>query len=113
MPRPKYKKMYLEQLDRANGLSERLVQATVALESERKAALGISKDRASIRYNYVTLHQKAEAFIGRVHHDVLTGAVEKEGWLYIPALDPETTCSFTTWVSKFRKYVEDNRPPIL
>jgi hypothetical protein len=103
----------MEQLDRANSLSERLTATTLALETERKAALGISKDRASIRYNFVNLHQKVESLLTRLHHDVMAGSVEKDGWLYIPALDPETTQSFTAWVSKFRKYVEDNKPPML
>jgi hypothetical protein len=111
MPRPKYKELYLEQLDRANSLSERLVATTLALETERKIGLGISKDRASIRYAHVNLHQKAEALVNRLHHDVLAGAVDKDGWLQIPLLDPETAQSFTSWFSAFRKYVENNRPP--
>ena len=113
MSRPKYKEMYLEQKKRADYWAERHTELNKTLAATHAEGLKASQGRAAIRYDYSTLHGRAETFLSHIQHDIISPANWKNGWLYLAALDPENAHAFISKFEKFRTFIEEKKPKSL
>lgn len=111
MIRPQYKQLYLDQKARADELATRCLDLDEKLTLCRAVSLDTSRERARLRGDFSILHQHVTNFLDRLYQDILTGAGEKNGWLYIPAIDPETSQAFMRKLGVFRAHVDKTKPP--
>lgn len=117
MDRPKYKELYTEaqrQLsgvtDRNETLSARVQKLEAHLRGVKDENDGAHWKRSVERNKHADLYRESTYWVDSFRHLVLENAVNKDGWLQVPVLNPYDSTQLLTIIDRAKQFLDKNRP---